>query len=272
MGVANMRKISFIAILVILISTAAFAADVETGQVATLYEKNYGRSVTGGTSELVTIWYTGNNRNSGFGISDDTIVLYESGIPITATRFDSAANVSLITHGDAESVVNAINSDTSGYFKAAIGRDATPNTTMAFVDTLRDLRLNIGRTEEKAIDNGDVIKEDANASLTLRAGFSADEQTTLRLKSIDSNIKGTGTHTIKVWDGSECVWRKTYGDVTAYNSATPLTANFTSQAGEKGLSCHKGNSLVVSAEWSSDVDDSGETNCNLSIIGGHWKE
>ena len=54
-----MKKLLLVALALSLMTVASFAAGVETGQVASLYERNYGRSVTASTSEFVTIWHTG---------------------------------------------------------------------------------------------------------------------------------------------------------------------------------------------------------------------
>lgn len=250
-------------------TAVSFAADVETGLIAQAYERNYGRSVTAGTSELVTIWHTGGTTsNNGYGVSGSTIVLYEAGIPITATRFQSAANIDF-HRLDVEGVVGRINADTSGYFKAAIGRDATPGTSTYHFQT-GVVNLGIASTEEDAIDDGDVIKEDADASLTLRAGFQGNDRTTLRLKLLSEHFEGTNDHDIRIWDGDECVQRRGY-DGNTYKAATPLTITFTDY-GSKGLSAHKGNSLVVESVWDSDAVVDYEGTSSLNIVVGHWTE
>lgn len=265
-----MKKLLLIILALGLMTAVSFAADVDTGQVAQLYERNYGRSVTASTSELVTIWHTGGTTsNNGFGVSDGTVVLYEDGIAITATRFQSAANIDY-PRLDVEGVVNRINADTSGYFKAAIGRDATPGTSTANFHTTW-VNMGIAGTEEAAIDSGNVVTEDSDRSQTLRAGFQGNDRTTLRLKQFNDTLQGTGDHAIRVWDGDECVYRRVYEGTAVYNTVTPLTVRFTDY-GSKGLSAHKGNSLVVESTWTTDVTVATEANSNLSIVVGHWTE
>ena len=165
-------------------------------------------------------------------------------------------------------VVSRINSDTSGFFKAAIGRDATPNTSTNFFQP-NVLRLGIPQDEETAIKADSVVREDANLSLRVLAGFQGNERTTLRLKQISEQVQGVGDHIIRVWDGSEIVWRRTYEGATFYT--TPLTITF-SDLGSGGLSAHKGNSLVVESLWDSSITVTDEATTNLSIIVGHWTE
>lgn len=266
-----MKKLLLIILALGLMTAASYAADVDTGLVAQSYEMNYGRSVTASSSELVTIWHTGgsNTINNGFGVSKLTVVMYEAGIPITATRFQANADVDFNLL-DVEGVVSRINADTSGYFKAAIGRDATPGTSTA---NFRQgvLKLGIARTEDDAIDSGDVITETAANSLRLLAGFQGNDRTTLRLKQIHEHLEGTNNHLIRVWDDDEIIYRRTYQGANRYDDVTPLTISFTDY-GSKGLAAHKGNSLVVESNWDSTVTVTNDWNANLSIVVGHWVE
>lgn len=296
-----MKRILLSLILALSFATVALAIDSETATVADLTENPYGRSVTYDESELITIWYEGSSSGA-VGLSGVTgktglmFVFYEDGQPITTgTRFGGYPTVSLCmvsaTSDTVEEVVDLINSDTSDEFFASIGRDATPDMV-----TYNIIQNTLGvttcqRTEEATLDEQDdgttpntVYVNDTSASLMMSAGFRPVDRKTYRLKRLEETAQGTGVHTIKVWDGSNIVYRRAYISAEQYTAenvttandfdrpgVTPLTISFTDY-GAKGLSAHKGENLTVTSEWSSTMNGESVEDENLSIIVGEWVE
>lgn len=277
---------------IFLITSFAYAADVETGTVAELYEMPYGRSNIYDESELITVWYVGSSVGQ-IGVSattvgsDATLYFYEDGQVITATRFGGSATVDLDANV-ASAIVSLINSDSSGYFKASLGRDATPGTSVASalylpVTTLASTEADAWTNADTDVTPTTMIKEDSSNALNLRAGFPANSRKTYRLKQLDEVVSGTGTHSIEVWDGETCVWRREYSSTEEYYGrgtagsagyqpgVTPLTISFT-DFGSKGLAAHKGNNLTVTSKWGTTLLGTSAGNANLSIIVGEWIE
>lgn len=285
-----MKKTLFLLIISLMTVSFCYAADVETGTVADLYEQSYGRSIVYDKSELLTVWYVG-SANAEIGLSGNTsnnthfLTFYEDGQAITATRFGGGATIALYTYNSAEKVASLINSDTSGYWKASIGRDATPGTSLANLVYLPPIGA-LPASEKVAWENADnavtpatTFLEDLSNSKILRCGFPANGRKTYRLKQFTESTNGVGAHTIKVWDGETCVYRRVYatsfdysgsyaGGVSYYERVTPLTVTF----GTKGLSAHKGKNLTVTSEWATTMAGDSETNENLSILVGEWTE
>lgn len=287
-----MKKICLFLFASLLITSIGFAASLESGQIAELYELNEGRSAIVDQSQIVNIWHTGSSVGA-VGVSatsvgsDISILFYEDGAVITATRFGGSATVDCDAN-TAEKVASLINSDTSKRFKASLGRDATPGTSTAHLLYLPV--VNLYSTEQLAMDSEadgisptTVLKEDLSSSKILRAGFQADERITYRLQSIEETTEGTGVHIIKVWDGERVVYRRVYGSKSEYSgigtpgasgyiaAVTPLTVNFAT-LGSKGLSARKGQNLTVTSQWSTTQAGTAEQDENLSIIVGNWKE
>lgn len=275
-----MKKIFLFVIVSLLLVMSAYAADKDTGTVAELYEHPHGRSVIYDGSELVTIWYTGSS-SGGFGVSGSTatadleVVFYEDGQVITATRFESEATIAiasgqLSTSNTVEQLVSKINSDTSGYFKAAQGRDATPGTVLYHLKTGSDVLSGLTSTEDASIDAGHVLEDDTSSSKQVLSGFKPNSRKTYRLKAIKGNVKGTGDAMIRVWDGKNVVTRLGY-ELTAYNSATPNIVSFTDY-NAKGLAATRGKNLTVVTDWSTSLSTDTEAGVNQSIIVGEWTE
>ena len=275
-----MKKISLLLLASLFVATFCYAADVDTGTVAELYEHPKGRSVIFDGSELVTVWYKGTVQGS-IGVSGTVasaslnILFYEDGQEVTAARFNAAADATIAlgvsgqTSNTVKKLVGLINSDSSGYFKAAQGRDATPGTTT--FHTLPIDIVNLLSTEDDAIDNAQgVLKEDTSSSLQLLAGFKPNTRKTYRLKAIKGSVKGTGNAMIRVWDDDDVILRLGY-DLATYNSATPNLQSLTDY-NAKGLAGTKGKNLTVVTDWSGTLSTDAEAGVNTSIIVGEWTE
>lgn len=287
-----MKKLFFLILALLIVVPFAQANELTVGQTAEVYEHPHGRSVVADKSELLTIWYTGSSASSGFGVSGTTntgnlgILFYEAGAVNTTNRFNGSTydEVSLYNHKTSEStantvqgVVDSINSDASGEFHAAIGRDATPGTATNH-SLAADVILGISNREDDAIDNSHVVFEDTSSSDTLRAGFRAQSGTVNRLKQVSHNLKSGAasaalatveTVTMKVWDQDEVVWIELWSSLN-YATATATTIYFANYDA-KGLCSHEGNNLTVVFERDTLMGTT-EGNSNLSILVGEWKE
>lgn len=281
-----MKKIILI-LTFLLFSICSFAGDVDTAKTAELYENPYGRSVGVDGSELITIWYTGSYAGT-FGVSGTTaasggldLFLYEDGVAL-GTRFGDYASISLYdevygstTTGTVQLVVDMINSDTSEVFKAAVGRDATPGSVTSYI--LPFGQKSLSTSQDDAINEGSVVKEDTSFSKELSAGFRAKDNVIHRLKSIRHNVKGSDTGivanqttTMKIWDNKTVIWRADWLP-SAYETATASTIAFRDY-GDKGLSAHEGNCLVVEIFNTTDVTGSTDGDSNISLVAGEWEE
>ena len=280
----------------ILCAPMAYAADSETGIIAEAYENPQGRSVVFNQSELVTVWHDSGTAatNGQIGVSGTTagqnlnLVLYEGGQPITATRFGGFAQISVgfsSTCNTAKKIASLINSDTSGFFKASVGRDATPGTAVMHTGT-QNISANLATTQRDAVNgqiensaNRFMLLDDTSSSDRLIAGFRADPKSTYRLKQIEETAQGAGVHTISVWNNEERVYIRTYASKAAYagtsmasdrtSGVTPLTIKFTD--GLKGLAGTKGKNLTVESSWTTSMDGDSESTTNLSILAGDWR-
>ncbi len=272
----NMKKLLLSLFILTLLSLTAYGIDADSALVASLAENPQGRSVTYDQSELVTIWYKGGAHQGAVGVSGTTTVagadehaghlyltFYEDGQDIADTaalRFEGAYDAISIcqqvtTANTVQSLVDSINADSEGTFKAAIGKDATPGTTTINIATA-DINYLVN-TEGLAKDEGDVLKMDTSSSHFMTCGFDPEPMNTYRLKRYEETCEGTGAHMIKVWDGSICVFRRGYsgpeqysgqGDVltnSVNHGVTPLTIDF----GDDGICSQKGKGLVVSSDW-----------------------
>ena len=285
-----MKKILSILIVSLTICATAYGADVEAGTVAELYENPVGRSTIADKCELITIWYTGTAQNVRFGVSGNTvidgsksIVFYEDGQEVTDTRWNGAAYAHIAinksTSDTVTLVVSDINSDSSGYWHAAIGRDATPDTCTQFI-LPADTKV-VSRTEVAAKADASVVFEDTSYSKVMRCGLDPESNITYRLKGISQNVRGDGTSSevgeaiyLKVWDGSDIVYRRLY-DNDGYQSnnagvGSSSTVSFCDY-GAKGLCGTKGKGLVVTVQRAT-VTGTAEANASMSIIVGQWKE
>ncbi len=279
-----MKKLLIIVLALFLFTPIVHAIDADSVLVAWLSESPRGRIATPSSAELMTIWYTGAGGGlvgvSGITASRNLeIIFYEAGQVVTAARFAGYAAVTIggtpqTTATTVEGAVDVINSDTSGLWHAALGRDATPGTSTVHIKG--GYYFSAGIDEQASIDAQGVLYDSTNSSLQLLCGFRGESHKTNRLKQFEEDIKGTGTHTIRIWDGKEVIWTRTYSlegyssiaafDAITFGSVTPLVVKFDGA----GLSATKGNNLTVQSTWSGSLIGSSERE-HINIIVGQFE-
>jgi len=288
-----MKRISMLFILSLFVTLffaqAGYCADMNNAIVGAVYENPQGRSVVYDQSVYVEAWYVGASdgrigvSKSSVGHPGGCLVFYESGQPITGTRFGgySTIDTSQTTADTVDEIVSLINADTSGYFKARRGRDATPNTSTTHI---RQSNVSSGMSNRES-NTTDVVFNDTSLAHIMTAGFRAKDGYQYRLKWLEETATGTGVHTITVEDDTTIVYRRTYASNFAYNGdnsintsnnstnppfgVTPLTINF-SNAGSSGLCGSPDKTLVVSSRWSETMSGDSDSTENLSICAGEF--
>lgn len=299
-----MRKLKLLVILVFVLSIAfpAFGATVNEWQLAELLAQPQARSRISGNSVLFTVYYRDNTRSdpnyAEYGISGSTTAfifnLYEAGaIPSTA-RFggsDGAIDTADVNYDTIGELVDAINADTSGYWKAILGPDAYYDMPCEYMmNKLVDLVVG---TEQTAFDshtivsantaaaNAKEVRLDVGEAKGITCGVRAETDARVRLKEIhESTVSSKQPHWLEVYSGTDIIYRRGFTDaqscqrddayaeaVSGGDTSTPNTINLAE--GHRGVGSLKGENLCVFTRWNTlgtiRGDYNGSVTGNLSI-------
>lgn len=276
-----MNRIFVIIAVLVLCAGTAFAGNLNDLQTADLAANATARSRVSDSSVLIKIWNTNANTNPARVIvtNNTTLALIEAGTQMgTDTRFgtsfgymDSGSYTGIITSATTADtigeVVDIINSDTSGYWKAAVGPDAYRAMSSKYLYPDGDTESTAGSNEDQAA----IISGDSSGSSSLTCGIAAKANTVNRIKSITHRLAESGNLQIAIYDGDTKIYRKDISRAV-YNSASstdpsPSTVNFAAVTNGRGLASSKGNSLVVSASTGTLGNTQYKlSDCNITIV------
>lgn len=283
-----MKKLFLIAVLALITGTA-FGASLTDLQVSELAAETTGRSFTSGNSVILNIWNTESGIDAKVGVSYNTsgvatsIVFYQAGIPITGTRIASGttvdtSNKSYDTIGE---VVDAINADTSGYWKASVGRDAYRAMPSANISTRTDMVADSGVTANSVAGESEstaarIMLDESDADF-MTCGIAAKDNTINRIKSIKHMVHGTGSMIARIYDGDTVIYRDDAESYAYYNTGnieeakqSGNTVNFAQYTNGKGIASSRGKSLVLRVDRatvtnpSNTASEEGELNITIT--------
>lgn len=231
-----MKKLLLVLVSVLLLTGVAYASEWTSSLNAELSAQNTGRAVVTASSVVLQVYYRGTGQNPSFGVSGDSVVLYDDGAA------DVTVNTSTAATDTVEEIVSAINND--GDWVAVAGPDYYPG--YAINGAL--IALNNSYTIGSNLASAGSFTADSSTTLDMTAGVQADPNARIRLKTISQQVASNLDNiTIRVYDGDTLIWQK-YIPNGSYISATGLSASPNTVipcSSDKGLSTTKGNSLCV---------------------------
>lgn len=235
-----MKKL-LILLSILLIAPLAFA-DTPYDE-ALILAVPQGRMNAVSDSTIISIWYEGNNECL-VGVSESTsdIYLWESNaaattIPqIRSTGFIDVSETSANTVGQ---VVDLINFDSNGDWKAIVGPDATRGTAIQ-IGYLNRLSVRAPGVDEQ---NATEITYESSQARGIMTGVKSKEGAYARINSI--NVSGYSTSVdrgiLQVWDDNEQLYELSIPMASSQREVSPTTVEFPAP----GLGAGKGEGIVA---------------------------
>jgi len=271
-----------------LFAPAAFGASFEDSVRNEFLAQPLGRTVTTGTSVVMTLTYDDgtstltNLAEAGTSSNSTVFNLYEVGQIVTATRFsgeDGAIDLTAAAYDTLGELIDAINSDTSGYWNAELGRDAHRDMASQhiFPKAATDAIVNAASPVEFFLFNDEARAYSAGAK-----GL-GESNGWVRLKYVEeSTTASKGPHWLEVYSDETVIYRRGFTAAETCtrdqasepigatgDTASPNTISF-SDSYNKGVAVLPGENLVVVSQWDTGAtmyaDSVIPATSNLSII------